>query len=329
MQSVAASTGAVMRGMLYTVVALAIGLASPPLQAQETVTLGAVGSASANAWPTYIGIEKGFFGEVGLKADVVFAQSNAAVNQQLTAGSTNFAINTGLVDPLRAIDKGAPLAIIRIEIQSPPYALLAKPAIKSMKDLKGKTLSVGGAKDITRLFVERMLAAEGVKPGEFDMIYAGATSARFAALQAGAVDAAILTAPFNFHAESAGFNNIGRTVDYADLPFAGTVVNKTWAAANKSTVDKVLGVYTKSIAWLYDPANRDEAIQILMKVSRIKREDVEKSYDYLLQGRYFEPSGRIGRRKLGELVTALKGLGDIDGATEVERFVLPGVPMSD
>jgi ABC-type nitrate/sulfonate/bicarbonate transport system substrate-binding protein len=194
-----------------------------------------------------------------------------------------------------------------------------------MKELKGKTLSVGGAKDITRIFVERMLAAEGVKPGEFDMVFAGATSARFAALQAGAVDAAILTAPFNFHAESAGFNNVGRTVDYADMPFAGTVVNKGWAAANKATVEKVLAVYTRSIAWLYDPANREEAVQILIKVSRLKREDVEKSYDYLLQGKYFEPTGRVSRKKIGELVTALKSLGDVEGTPEVDRFVLPGI----
>jgi NitT/TauT family transport system substrate-binding protein len=322
-----------MTATLLRAAALAGALAtmSPAmLQAQETVILGAVGSASANAWPTYIGIEKGFFAAVGIKADVVFAQSNAAVNQQLTAGSTNFAINTGLVDPIRAIDKGAPIAVVRVEIQSPPYALLAKPAIKSMKDLKGKILSVGGAKDITRIFVERMLAAEGVKPGEFDMVFAGATSARFAALQAGAVDAAILTAPFNFHAESAGFNNVGRTVDYADMPFAGTVVNRTWAAANKPTVEKVLAVYTRSIAWLYDPANREEAMQILIKVSRLKREDVEKSYDYLLQGKYFEPTGRVSRKKIGELIAALKSLGDVEGAADVDRFVLAGVTqMSD
>ena len=62
-----------------------------------------------------------------------------------------------------------------------------------MGELKGKLISVGGAKDITRIFVEQMLLPNGVKPGEFDMTFAGATSARFSALQAGAVDAAILT----------------------------------------------------------------------------------------------------------------------------------------
>jgi hypothetical protein len=48
--------------------------------------------------------------------------------------------------------------------------------------------------------VERMLAPSSVKPSEFDMVFAGATAARAAALQAGAVDAAILLPPFNFQA---------------------------------------------------------------------------------------------------------------------------------
>jgi len=54
-------------------------------------------------------------------------------------------IASGLVDPIRAIEKGAPLAIVRIEAQRPPYALLGKPGIKSMHELKGKVVSVGAA----------------------------------------------------------------------------------------------------------------------------------------------------------------------------------------
>ena len=123
---------------------------------------------------------------------------------------------------------------MRLEVQAPPYALLAKSAIKKLKDLKGKVISLGGPKDITKIYVERMLAPHGVKPGEFDMVFAGATSARASALQAGAVDAAILLPPFNFHAEAAGFNELGLTVDYApELPFSGTVVNRNWAAKNQ------------------------------------------------------------------------------------------------
>ncbi len=102
-------------------------------------------------------------------------------------------------------------------------------------------ISLGGPKDITKIYVERMLAPHGVKPGEFDMVFAGATSARASALQAGAVDAAILLPPFNFHADAAGFNKLGLTVDYApELPFSGTVVNGTGRRRTGTCVQRIL-----------------------------------------------------------------------------------------
>jgi ABC-type nitrate/sulfonate/bicarbonate transport system substrate-binding protein len=307
---------------------LALALMAVPAQAADTVSLISVGSSSANAWPSNVAIEKGFLAAAGIVPDVVFAQSNAAVIQQVAAGSANVATNSGLVDPIRAIEKGAPLALVRIEVQSPPYSLLAKPAIKSIGELKGKMISVGGAKDITRIFVEQMLAPNGVKPGEFDMTFAGATSARYAALQAGAVDAAILTPPFNFNAQSAGFNLLGHTTAYVDMPFAGISVNTNWAQANKGTVERLVGVYTQSINWLYDPKNREEAIEILMKVSKIKRDDVEKAYEFLIGGKYFEPTGKVSKARLNTLVAALKTLGDLPRDFAVERVFLPGVTQA-
>ncbi len=306
-------------------IAIAFNVVGMPQSHAQTVILGSVGSASANSWPSNVAIEKGFFAAEGIKPDVVFVQSNAAVIQQLAAASINISTNSGLVDPIRAIEKGAPLAIIRIEVQKPPYALLAKASIKSIKDLKGKLISLGGAKDITRIFVERMLEPNGVKPGEFDMTFAGATSARFAALQAGAVDAAILTPPYNFHAQSSGFNNLGLAVEYIDMPFAGIAVNTNWAAMNKGTVEKIISIYTKSIAWLYDPKNRDESIRILMKVSGLKKDDVERSYDFLILGKYFEPTGKVSKARLGALVDALKVLGDVPKEFSVERLFLTGI----
>ena len=314
-----------MKRFVSAVLALALAGLATPAVAAETVTFISVGSSSANFWPSSVAIEKGFFAAADITPDVVFAQSNAAVIQQVAAGSAQISTNSGLVDPIRAIEKGAPLALIRLEVQAPPYSLLAKPAIKTIGELKGKLISVGGAKDITRIFVEQMLLPNGVKPGEFDMTFAGATSARFSALQAGAVDAAILTPPFNFHAQSAGFTLLAHTTEYVDMPFAGISVNTHWAAANKATVLKVIDVYNKSFAWLYDPNNRGEAVQILMKVSKIKKDDVELAYDFLIKGKYFEPTGKVSRSKLVRLVDALKGLGDIPQEFSVDRLFLPGV----
>src|SRR5258708_11113427 len=239
-------------------------LFAPVAKAAEAVTVGTVGQASANLWPVLIGINKGFFAAEDLNIDVVYVQSSAQMVQQITSGSLGISISTGLVDPMRAIGMGAPIAIVRVEVQAPPYALLAKPSIKSLKELKGKVISLGGPKDITRIYVERMLEPNGVTPGEFDMVFAGATVARASALLAGAVDAAILLPPFNFQTEAAGFNNLGLTIEYLkDLPFSGIAVNVRWANGHKPLLQKILAAHTKSVAWFEDDRNRNEAVQIL------------------------------------------------------------------
>jgi NitT/TauT family transport system substrate-binding protein len=301
-------------------------LFAPLAQGAEPVSLGTVGQASANLWPVFIGLSKGFFAAEDLQVDVLYVQSSAQLVQQITSGSLDICISTGLVDPLRAIGMGAPIAITKIEVQAPPYALLAKPAIKKLGELRGKIISLGGPKDITRIYVERMLEPNGVKPGEFDMVFAGATAARASALLAGAVDAAILLPPFNFQAVAAGFNNLGLTIDYVkDLPFSGTVVNVRWANANKATLQKILAAHSKAVAWFEDDRNRSEAVAILAAASKLKQEDVEKAYDFMRNGHFFEPTGKVSRSKLASLAKAMQSLGDLPEAIDVDRVVLPGV----
>jgi len=300
-------------------------LAVAPARGADNVTLGTVGSASANLWPVFISLDKGFFTELNLKADLVYVPSSAQVIQQLTSGSLDITMSTGLVDPIRAIEKGSPIAIVRLEAQSPPYALVAKPSIKSYADLKGKVISVGGPKDITRIYVERMLAPSGVKPGDFDMVFAGATSARAQALLSNAVDAAIILPPFNFQAVAQGFHELGLTVDFApELPFSGTVVNLPWAKAHPDVMARVLAAHAKATAWFEDDRNRAEAVRIMVAASKLKTDEVEKAYDFFRKGKFFEPTGKVSRKRLGALVDALVSLGDIP-KIEVERLILPGV----
>ena len=306
--------------------ALAALISVSPARAADTVTLGTVGSPSANLWHLFIGLDKGFFTAENLKMDVVYIQSSAAVIQQLSAGSLDMTMSTGIVDPLRAIDQGAALAITRFEVHAPPYALLSKPAIKSLKELKGKVISVGGPKDITRIYVERMLAPHGLKTGDYDFVYAGATTARAQALLGGAVDAAILLPPSNFQIQNQGFNDLGLTLQYApELAFSATVVNRTWATRNADVLKRVHAAQSRSIEYLYDAGNRVEAVRILVKVSGQKAEDVEKSYDFFIKNNFFDRTGRISRPKLNALVDALIGFGDLPARGNIERFLLPGV----
>jgi len=312
--------------------ALAVGatlLVASVAQA-ETVTIGLVGTASATHWPIYSGLKKGYYAEADIKLDMIFTPSSGALVQQLASGSLHAALSTGITDPIYAIDKGAPIAIVRLEIQSPPYAMIAKPSIKSLSELKGKIIMIDGPKGITKIYVERMLAKHGVKPADYDALFAGATSARFAALQSGAIDATVLIPPFNFYAESAGFSNLGLTIEYTpELPFSGAVVNTNWAGKNRATLDKLLAVHNKSMAWFLDTKNREEAIAVMVEASKQKPEDIAKAYDFLQKHKFFEATGKVSKTKMNALLVALKELGDVSRGLTTEKLLLPGVPVAD
>jgi ABC-type nitrate/sulfonate/bicarbonate transport system substrate-binding protein len=314
-------------GQWFAAATLVAGLlfAAPSVRA-ETVTIGLVGTASATHWPIYAGLKKGYYAEADIKLDMIFTPSSGALIQQLAAGSLDACLSTGIVDPIYAIDKGAPMAIVRLEVVSPPYALIAKPGITSIAALKGKTIMIDGPKGITKIYVERMLAKNGVKANEFDPLYAGATAARFAALKSGAIDATVLLPPFNFYAETAGFSNLGLSIDYTpELPFSGAVVNTRWAAAHRALLDRLLAVHNKSMAWFLDRRNREEAITVMVEASKQKREDIAKAYDFLLDHKFFDGTGKVSRTKMNALLAALRELGDVSAGLTVEKMVLPGV----
>jgi NitT/TauT family transport system substrate-binding protein len=311
--------------LLRLLIALLVAASTAPARA-ETITIGLVGAVSATHWPIYVGLKQGYYAARDIKLATVFTLSSNALVQQLAAGALDAALSTGIVDPIYAIDKGAPIAVLRLEMVSPPYALLAKPAIASIKELKGKTIMVDGPKGITRLYVERMLAANGIKPGETQTLFAGATSARFAALQAGAIDATILLPPFNFFAESAGFRTLGLSVDYTpELPFTGAVVNRNWAMMHAPTLARLIAVHNQSMAWFLDVRNRDPAIALMVEATHQKPEDVAKAYDFLQGRNFFDAGGKVSRAKMNAMLAAMRELGDISPEMSVDRLLLPGV----
>jgi len=296
-----------------------------PASAAEHVVAGSLGG-QAPSWPFYIAQAKGFFAAEGIDLELNFAPSPAQVAQQLTAGSIVVAVSIGADEPVVAIDKGAPLALVRIIGDRPPYALIAKPAIKTLADLRGKTIASGSTVDITDAYLRRMLATAGLKPGDYDTLAGGVAAARFAALQAGSADAAMVLPPLNFRAEKAGFHTVALAADYVhDFPFTAMAVQRPWAEAHKDTVRHILAATDKSVAWFDDTANRAAAIDVLVKVGKADPADAEASYDYLRHIDYFAKSSAMPRKKLQALIAVERERGLVGKDMTVDRLVLDGV----
>jgi NitT/TauT family transport system substrate-binding protein len=309
------------------VFAALVGCALAHAAFAETIETGMIGSANAPGWPWYIGEQKGWFKDAGITLDISYASTASGLVQQVAAGSLDLAADVGVVEPLHAVEKGAPVAMLRIIGQVPPYEIDAKPAIATIKDLRGKTVCIGGYIDINRVFLERIMQANGLKDGQYDIITAGNTAARFAALKSGAADAAMLAPPFNFFAEDAGFHNIGMILDYAkDLPFSATVVSRAYAEKHHDTLAKLQGVLDKAVAWFDDPSHRAESIQILETAMQSSDEkSVTRSYDYFHKIDYFAPNADISRAKIKALVAGMQAIGDIKHDIPAETVAMPGL----
>ena len=201
-------------------VVLSVVVASQALAQATTISIGTVGSGNTLEWPLYIAEKKGFLEQEKFALEWVGAQSSAAVMQQVAAGSLNLG-TTGLADSSRAADKGAPTRLVRIGVGISPYEVVGLRSVKSWADLRQKTVMIGGAKDITRLYFEDMARANGLGLGEYDYVFAGSTAARFSALTSGSVAATILFPPFNFLALRDGYTSLGLSANYTKhFPFS-------------------------------------------------------------------------------------------------------------
>jgi NitT/TauT family transport system substrate-binding protein len=291
-------------------------------RAETTITFGLVAKLAIQ-WPIWVSIDKGTFAKLGVKMDMVAAGGSARSAQQLAAGAIHIG-EAGLPDLIRPIQQGAPIKIIAYEVAEAPYKLVAKKDIKSIAQLKGKKIMIGGSKDITLIFFQAMTKPHGLTAKDFDFVYAGATSARFAALHSGGVDATILTSPFDFQAIGLGYTNLGsvHTV-LPNFPFSAYGVNTAWAAQNRAAVVAFLKGVHEGIQWLYDRKNKDEAVKILVKSIGAKEDDTAKTYDLFFgEIQAFRKDGAMPPAGFQRLLDALVELGDLQKPTPpMAKFV--------
>jgi NitT/TauT family transport system substrate-binding protein len=303
----------------------ALLLVAAPAMALEKLVGGIAGQNSPTTWPYAVAMAKGFLAKRGMEFEFTYGQSASNILQQLVGGSIDLVVSTGINEPVHAAAKGAPVGMLRIVGRVAPYAIESQPAIHSLKELKGKTVAIGGITDITRLYFDRMLDPNGVHWGEYDAIVVGSTTGRMGALMSGAVAATMLLPPYSFQVEGKGYNNIGLAVDYApDLPFTATVLSQSWAEKHIELARGINDAFDEGLAWLKDPANKAEAIDILVK-SGLAQPEVVQSYDFMLKIDFWQHDAKVSRKTISHLIDAMHAIGDLDGAFDVNKLFIPNV----
>ena len=302
-------------------VALLAATGTPAVAAGDKVEVGVVAPIGL-FWPNFAAQKRGFFDKEKVATDLIFVGEVAAEVQQVIGGSLDVAYTTCEV-AVKAINKGADISIIGETVRVYPYSIMSSPTVKTLADLKGKKIILAAQKDLLTAAWEKWVKEQGGKPQDVDQVYDGATPNRYSALANGAVSAALVSQPFDFRAKSEGyFELLNYSAYLKDYAFVCAAARKDWGKKNPDLAKAYMRAMSNATAWLYDPANKEDAINVLVETSKQDRALIAKSYDYYFneihpfsKGLVVEPGG------MKKLMDTLKESGDISGSLTLDQVV--------
>jgi NitT/TauT family transport system substrate-binding protein len=290
-------------------------------QELKKINIGHVAPTASN-WTNFVATEKGFFRREGLQEEITYVGNVANTVQQLVGGSFDVAVST-FDTAIRAVANGGNVLLIGSLVVKYPYSIMTAPGIAHATDLKGKRIILPFPKDLLTIVWNRWLTEQGMKPEEVEQVYAGATPNRLAALASGTVQAALLTQPFDFRAAAQGYKKLIDIGGYAkDYGFLTLLARPQWLRDNGETARAYIRALSDAVEWLYEPANKDEAIAILARGTKLDQAIAAQTYDhYILELKPFSRKLAVPDQIVRSTVATLIELGDIKPDSTSKTYV--------
>jgi ABC-type nitrate/sulfonate/bicarbonate transport system substrate-binding protein len=242
-------------------------------RAQEMTKLRVNVFAGVQNLPIFVGQAKGIFKGRGFDIELQFTPNSTAQREGLAKGE--FDIAHAGVDNSVALAETGGQSIIVMGGDSSMQELFVQPEVKSIADLKGRTVIVDAPNTAYALVVKKALQKEGLQDGrDYVLKPTAGTAGRYKLMKESKEYAAsMLNPPFSIAAAGDGLKSLGAAVQLVG-PYQGTGcwVLKSWAEANAGTLERYLAAYVESLRAALSPANRAEAVAILAERLKIAPE---------------------------------------------------------
>jgi ABC-type nitrate/sulfonate/bicarbonate transport system substrate-binding protein len=222
--------------------------------------------------------DRGYYRQEGLDVQLIVIPSALGM-QALLAGNIKFSTAGG--SGLLPILRGAPVKYVFTSFNRPMFWLYSKPEIRSVEALKGKKIGVSGIGSGPDSLLREILKKNGLEGGrDVIVLPVGSGTGRFFALQAGSVDAAMLSVPANLLAQDAGYRELVSFIEQEWIELQGTVnVTDQLMATDPALVEKFLRATLKGFIHFRDL--RAQSIAILARFLRTKDDTVGRIYDLM------------------------------------------------
>ena len=264
----------------FTRLLQALGLASAVLvssaaTAADKVTIIIGGYEKQIYLPAKLTEALGYFKAEGLDVDLLNEASGVDAENEMLAGAVQGVV--GFYDHCVDLQaKGKYVQSVVQFSQAPGEVELVStkhPEIKSMADLRGKSLGVTGLGSSTNFLSQYLMVKSGVPLGEFSTIPVGAGTTFIMAMQQDKIQAGMTTEPTISRMLKTGEAQIlvdMRTVEKTKAALGGTYpaaslyMSSDYVAKNKPTVQKLANAFVKTLKFI----NTHSAAEIAEKMPK-------------------------------------------------------------
>lgn len=273
--------GIIIIAMLSTTAAMrpmAAVAAEKPLQKINV----AYSSISGNMAPLWVTQEKGFFRKYGLEVQSVLIESGTTTAQALISGDISFASVAGPAI-IQSHLRGSDVVIVAGLINTLTFQLYTEKSITRPDQFKGKSVGVTRFGSATDFAIRYALDKYGLEAGkEVAVLQLGNVPAMLAAMEAGKIQGAMLSAPTSIRAKQLGFPML------ADMQMLGLEYQHTSIATTKTLLktkpDLARDFLRAMIEGIHYAKNhRQETMDILGKYLRTDDKEVlEDTYESIV-----------------------------------------------
>jgi len=205
----------------------------------------AVSGASSGLWTAF---EGGYFKEENLNVELVNIASSSRAVAALLAKEVQFSHLDGQTTADADIG-GANLKLIYGVNNKLVFSVMAKPEIKKPDDLRGKKIgitTIGSSTHTAGLLALRMWKLDPTK--DITFVSLNEVPAILAAMQAGQVDAGVVSPPTNTRAKAAGYNElVNLATDGPEWPSVAIGSTADYLQANPTVPIRLIRAYSRGV----------------------------------------------------------------------------------
>lgn len=275
----------------------------------------AVPSPALSMLPVFFAQDRGLFKKEGIEP-VIVSMSGRLQALALGTGEIDYAASVETI--LRATMQGMPFRIIVYTNAKMSVVLVTAPDIKSVEDLRGKTVGVtslgGGLEYGLR---EILIQKGGLNPDRDVRTVSLGMPDQIAGLMAGSLQGAMLVPPFDGIMAKKGYKRLVSAADLLEYPQGGLATTERKIKEKPAQAKRIARAMIQALSLIRE--ERERTVSYISTRWKIDQELAEQSYDVMV--RSFSKDGSASTKSIQNIIDSTKSRLQIDRPVTIADVV--------